>query len=217
MEDTATDLNQLSLRELTERLASRQPIPGGGSASAIAGAMGAALVAMVVELSIGRPDAAGHAQELAEIGEAAQRRREALLELAAEDAAAYQAVVDARRLPKDTDQERRTRGLAMTASMRDAAEAPLRAARGALEVLELAARVAPIGNPNAASDAGVAAQLASAAVRGCALNVRINLPYLAKDEPLRASAPGELRQLEAEAVRLERQVVEEVGRRMTPS
>jgi glutamate formiminotransferase/formiminotetrahydrofolate cyclodeaminase len=217
LEDTATALSQLPLRELTTRLSSRAPVPGGGSAAAIAGALGAGLVSMVVELTAGRPEAADTTPELLEIGEAARRRRDDLLDLAEEDAAAYDAVVRARRLPRETDTEREAREQAVAAAMGQAADAPLRACRAAYEVLELAARVAPIGNPNAASDAGVAAQLASAGVRGAALNVRINLPYLAADDPLRSDGPAELERLERDAARLEAEVVDVVIGRIGPS
>jgi formiminotetrahydrofolate cyclodeaminase len=217
MEDTATDLRHLSVEELTTRLASRAPIPGGGSAAAIAGAMGAALVGMVAELTIGRPDAEPHATELAALRDDAARFRDELLALAQTDAAAYAAVVQARKLPKDTDDEKAARRAALDISMLAAADAPLHVARLAAATLELAARIAPIGNPNAASDAGVAAQLASAAVRGAVLNVRINLPYLPAGAELRETAPAELAQLEARAGDVERQTVAEVNRRIGPS
>lgn len=217
MEDTATDLRHLSVGELTQRLATRDPIPGGGSAAAIAGAMGAALVGMVAELTIGRPDAEAHAAELASLRDDAARYRDELLTLAQTDAAAYAAVVAARKLPKGTDEEKATRRAALDTAMVAAADAPLHVARLAAATLELAARIAPIGNPNAASDAGVAAQLASAAVRGAILNVRINLPYLPAEAELRDAAPAELEALEARADEVERATVAEVNRRITPS
>ena len=112
-----------------------------------------------------------------------------LQRLAEQDASAYEAVVTARRLPKETDENAATRGAELGAPWSAAAEVPLRTAEVAAEVLDLARRIAPIGNPNAVSDAGVAAQLAaSASVRGAILNVRINLPYLPADEPLRETA-----------------------------
>jgi formiminotetrahydrofolate cyclodeaminase len=217
LEDTATDLRHLSLGELTQRLASRDPIPGGGSAAAIAGAMGAALVGMVAELTIGRPEAEAHATELVSLRDDAARYRDELLTLAQTDAAAYAAVVAARKLPKGTEEEQAARRAALGAAMVAAADAPLHAARLAAATLELAARIAPIGNPNAASDAGVAAQLASAAVRGAVLNVRINLPYLPAVAELRETAPAELAALEARADEVERATVAEVNRRITPS
>jgi formiminotetrahydrofolate cyclodeaminase len=217
LEDTATDLRHLSVEELTSRLASHDPIPGGGSAAAIAGAMGAALVGMVVELTIGRADAEAHAAELSSLRADAARYRDELLSLAQTDAAAYAAVVAARRLPRATGEEKAARRAALDAAMVAAADAPLHVARLSAATLELAARIAPIGNANAASDAGVAAQLASAAVRGAVLNVRINLPYLPAEAGLRDTAPAELEALEARADEVERATVAEVNRRISPS
>ncbi len=186
----ADRLNDLPARELIERLASSDPIPGGGSASALAGAMGAALVRMVVALSLGRPAAGGHETELTEIGTGASQCQSELLNLAQLDAVAYDAVVQARRLPKSTDLERRARAVQVGAAVREATRAPLEVARMAERVLGLAERLAPIGNRNAISDVGVGALLAAAALRGAVLNVRINLPGV-DDEDLRARATEE--------------------------
>lgn len=215
MEDTKTSsLSDLTVRTLVERLASRDAVPGGGSASAIAGAMGAALVGMVVELTIGRPGAEQHEAALAELREAAGRRHAELLQLSERDADAYQAVVLARRLPRDSDEERRARREAIDRTMRTAAEVPLATAREALAVLEDTAAVAPIGNVNAVSDAGVAALLAWTGLCGAALNVRINLPYLAEGDPLRATAQGELDELLARGGELRHAVEATVNARM---
>jgi formiminotetrahydrofolate cyclodeaminase len=213
----STTLSDLTIRELTSRLATSDPIPGGGSAAALAGAMGAALISMVVELSIGRPDAAAHEATLRGVGEAAAQRRGALLDLAEEDAVAYAFVVRARRLPKETEADREARATALRTAMLEAARVPLRTAEVAAEVLELAQTVAQIGNRNAVSDAGVAVQLAAASVRGALLNVRINLPYLPADEPLRDSAPGDIARLELLATERERIALEAVGGRIGPS
>lgn len=217
MGDAATTLSDLTVRDLTARLASRDPIPGGGSAAALAGAMAAALVSMVAELSVGRADAAEHEDTLREVGDAAVQRRGALLDLAEDDAVAYDAVVRARRLPKESEAERETRASTLRVAMVEAARVPLRTAEVAAEVLELAQTIAPIGNRNAASDAGVAAQLGAAAIRGALLNVRINLPYLPADEPLRSSAPSDISRLERLADERERQTLEVVGARIEPS
>ena len=205
------------MRELTTRLASREPIPGGGSAAALAGAMGAALVSMVAELTIGRPDAADHEPELRELHAGALLRRDILLDLAEADAAAYAAVVSSRRMPKETEAEREARATAMLTTMVTAAEVPLQTARVAAEVLEMARSIAPIGNPNAVSDAGVAAQLAAAAIRGALLNVRINLPYLPAGEPLRETAATAATQLEQVAMEGERAALDVVAGRIQPS
>lgn len=188
-------LTELSTRELIERLATSDPIPGGGSASALAGAMGAALVHMVVALTAGRPAAAGREDVLADIGTEAVAAQSDLLRLAELDAAAYDTVIRARRLPKDTDLERQSRETQVHQATREATMAPLETVRRGGDVLGLAERLAPIGNRNAVSDVGVGALLAAAAMRGAALNVRINLPYLADDDPLRDEATAELHAL----------------------
>ncbi|MGH2358193.1 MAG: cyclodeaminase/cyclohydrolase family protein [Candidatus Limnocylindria bacterium] len=194
----AQSLSELSVRQLTDSLASRAPAPGGGSAAALAGAMGAALVGMVVELSLSRAEADYHA-ELAKIGSAAAALREELLELAERDAAAYDAVISARRLPRGSPNEEARRAAHLTEATRHATHVPLRTAELAADVLDLALRVAPVGNPNAVSDAGVAALLGTAALRGALLNVHINLPFLAADDPLREDAAARAAALETEA------------------
>jgi formiminotetrahydrofolate cyclodeaminase len=208
---THAPLASLSVRDLAERLASRAPVPGGGSAAAISGALGASLVGMVAELTIGRPDAADRDEVLRDVRDAAAGLRDQLLDLAETDAAAYDAVMTARRLPKTTDAERDERTRRMRHTILEAARVPLETARRSREVLDLAVRIAPIGNRNAISDAGVAAQLASAAVRGAVLNVRINLPYLPADEPLRHEAAHEASMLEAAAVQREDEVLSAVS------
>jgi glutamate formiminotransferase/formiminotetrahydrofolate cyclodeaminase len=217
MEEPTTSLTDLSITDLLGRLSTRDPVPGGGSAAALAGALGAALVSMVVELSAGRPDAVEHEDRLREIGARAAAEREGLARLAQEDAAAYRSVIEARRLPRATDEQQASRLAALNRAMVAAAEVPLRTAQSAARVLELAAKVAPIGNRNAVSDAGVAALLAAAAVRGAGLNVRINLPYLPAGEPLAAQAPDEMARLQALADELEREALLSVDRRMDPS
>lgn len=208
------DLAAVTVRELTERLSSSAPIPGGGSAAAIAGAMAASLVAMVASLTIGRPEYADAEPMATEIGRGALELRDRLLALAQQDSDAYDGVVRARRLPRETDDERRRRKEAMGEAFVAAASVPLETARTAHQVLSLAARIAPIGNKNAVSDAGVAAQLASAAVRGAILNVRINLPYLPEDAPIRAAAPAEVERLQGAADSVEAAALASVTARL---
>jgi len=184
MEDRLTEL---SVRDLVERLASRDPAPGGGSAAALAGAMGAALLRMVVELTAAPKDPASAGIELAEIGAAAATWQSELLNLAELDANAYHAVVQARRLPRETELESQARDVQVAATVREATRAPLATIRAATAVLELAERLAPIGSRHAISDVGVGGMLALTSARGAALNVRINLPHL-KDRELHADA-----------------------------
>jgi glutamate formiminotransferase/formiminotetrahydrofolate cyclodeaminase len=185
-------LDDLPARELLERMASAEPIPGGGSAAAFAGAMGAAMIRMVVALTTGRPSAAEHEADLDEIAVAAAAAQDELGDLVELDALAYDSVIRARRLPKETELDRQARAAAVAEATREATVAPLQTARVAERVLGLAERLAPIGSRNAISDVGVGALLAAAALRGAALNVRINLPYLDDDDALRADADREV-------------------------
>jgi formiminotetrahydrofolate cyclodeaminase len=207
-------LTDLTVRRLVERLATSDPVPGGGSAAALAGAMGAALVHMVVELSAGRPAGERHEDALAEIGAAAAAARTELLTLAERDAVAYDAVVRARRLPRASDAERLARDDRLAAAMREATRVPLETTRVAARVFGLAELLAPIGTRNAISDVGVGALLASTALRGAALNVEINLPYLAPDEALRDEAARTVATLLATIDGRERAVRVAVAERM---
>lgn len=207
-------LSDHTVRDLLDRLSSHAPVPGGGSAAALSGALGASLVAMVCELTIGRPAYADAEPIAREAGDAARALRDTLVELAEQDATAYDAVVRARKLPRETEAERSARSAAIDAASVAAAEVPLRTAHVAAAVLELAERIAPIGNRNAVSDAGVAALLAAAAVRGAALNVRINLPYLPEGTELADSAPRELAALEATAAKVEAAALAAVSARL---
>lgn len=185
-------LTEMTTRSLIERLATSDPVPGGGSAAAIAGAMGAALVQMVVTLTVARRGGDVNEGTLTEIRTAAAAWQSELLNLAELDANAYDAVVRARRLPRESEREREARTVQIEAGMREATRVPLATAHAASAVLDLAEQVAPIGGRNAISDVGVAACLAVAAVRGAALNVEINLPYLTSDETLRNEAAAEI-------------------------
>lgn len=188
-------LSELTVRTFVEHLATSDPVPGGGSAAAMAGAMGAALVHMVVELTMGRPAADGNEDALTRTRSAAVAWQSELINLAELDANAYDAVVRARKLPRETERQRDVRSVQLAASLREATRIPLATARAASEVLDLAEGLAPIGNRNAVSDVGVAALLAVAALRGAALNVQINLPYISDDEPLRAGAEEEIERM----------------------
>lgn len=183
-----TRLTELSVADLVARLATDDPVPGGGSASALAGAMGAALVQMVVELTAGRPASADDEPALTEIRGAAASLQSELLRLAEADSAAYASVVAARRMPRQTELESEARRVQLEAAVREATRAPMYTAGRAGDVLVLAERLAPIGSRNAISDVGVAGHLAAAAIRGAALNVEINLPFLVNDDDLAAEA-----------------------------
>lgn len=188
-------LAELGLETFLVRLSSRDPVPGGGSAAALAGAMGAALIHMVVELTAGRRGSEADETVLAEVGGAAAGWQSELLRLAELDAAAYDAVIRARRLPRATDLEIQARDVQVAAAVREATRVPLEVVRRAAEVLALAERLAPMGHRTAISDVGVGALLAVAAMRGAALNVGINLPSLPDHDPLHEEASAQVERL----------------------
>lgn len=154
-----------------EELAGASPTPGGGSAAALAGALSAALVAMVARLTIGRKAYAAVEARADEILADADGLRGELRRLVAEDAAAYGRVSEANRLPKDDPRRAGTIDQALVG----AARTPLAMARAALRVIELAREIGAIGNKNARSDATVAERLARAALEGALENVRVNV------------------------------------------
>jgi methenyltetrahydrofolate cyclohydrolase len=207
-------LTDMSVSDLVGRLATDDPVPGGGSASALAGAMAAALVHMVVELTAGRPAAADHERSLTEIRYAAAELQAELLRLAEDDAAAYASVVAARRMPRETDEERAVRRTSIETAVRGATRAPLEVVLRSTEVLALAEALAPIANRNAVSDVGVAGLLAGAAIRGAGLNVEINVPSLPNDDPLHDEARRTLDEARSGLERRERELASGVGDRI---
>jgi len=196
-----TGFRGLSVDAFTEALGSGAPTPGGGSAAALSGALAASLVAMVARNTAANPRFADRAETLEEIAAQAESHRQRLLGLADEDAAAFERVLAAFRLPKETPELEGARHREIQASYRGAVEAPLLVCRQALEVLALAARIAELGNPNAVSDAGVAALLAASALDGAALNVDINLGSI-KDESYRTESSSAVQDARAEGARL---------------
>ena len=181
-------LAALSVSDFSAALASDAPAPGGGSASAAAGAAGAGLLAMVVRLTLGKEKFRDAWAELEPLAATLDTHRVRLLELVDEDTRAYDAIVAARKLPKGTDAEKAARQGAIDAATVVATTVPMQTAFYAEQALRRAETVAARGNPNAASDAWVAALLLAAAVEGALANVRINLPGIVDEELKRGFA-----------------------------
>jgi glutamate formiminotransferase/formiminotetrahydrofolate cyclodeaminase len=154
------------------------PVPGGGSVSALAGSLAAALGEMVAGLTEGRKKFESVHQQAAELHGRLAAAAAELRELAKEDAQSYQAVIKAYGMPKETDEQQSARAEAIQCTTRLATEVPLRTARAAARTLDLLDSILTIGNPNARSDAAVGAQLAHAAVKGAQYNVLVNLSGL---------------------------------------
>ena len=164
-----------SVREFVKELASDSAAPGGGSASALAGCLGAALTKMVCNLSLDETKFGAVLPEIQAIQTQAADLLAKLTRAVDEDAAAFNEVMAAYKLPKATEDEKTARLALIQQSMKKAALLPLSVAGDCLEVLKLAGRILPIGNANAASDAAVSGLMAYAALQGAIYNVKINL------------------------------------------
>lgn len=160
--------------DFLEALADGTPTPGGGSAAAHTAAAAAGLVEMVARLTIGKKKYAQVEAEMQSVLDEAEQLRAYLTEAVQEDAAAFEAVMAAFRLPKDTHEEQARRNTTIQQAMQAAAEAPMQVATKAVRVMELAEQVVRVGNLNAISDGATAAALAQAALTGSGYNVRIN-------------------------------------------
>ncbi len=170
-----------TIESYLERLASGEPEPGGGSVAALVGALAAALVTMVTNLTLGKDKFAAVQDEVAEIQAGSEKLRRQLTELVTLDAQAYAEVAAAMKLPKDTDEQKQERQRVLQAALVGAATVPLTVADASVEVARLSLPAAEKGNPNAISDAAVAVLLADAAAQSAALNVRINLAWIEDD------------------------------------
>lgn len=166
---------RVTIQPFLDELAGGTPTPGGGSAAAAVGAMGAALVSMVCNLTIGKEKFAVVEAQMKNTLARSETLRAELTQLIDEDAAAFNAVMAAFRLPKATDEEKAVRSEAIQTATQKATLTPLATARTCAEVIELGQLAAEKGNPNAVSDAGAGVAFAQAGLKAAALNVLINL------------------------------------------
>ncbi|MDR7866960.1 MAG: cyclodeaminase/cyclohydrolase family protein [Sporomusaceae bacterium] len=194
-------LTTLTISEFTARLASKEPAPGGGSAAALSGLLGAGLVEMAISLTRGRKEFAAHEALLAERETALGRLRIDLQLLIDRDAAAFTAVMSAYALPEETLAEQETRAAAIQQAMKEAAEVPLLTARACLAVLQTAEEVLGAVNPHAVSDLTVGVLSCHAGLMGALLNVAVNLPELT-DKTLVHALREQARLLRARAAEL---------------
>jgi methenyltetrahydrofolate cyclohydrolase len=174
-------MSDWTIRSFLDDLASSSPAPGGGAVAALQVALGAGLVGMVCELTIGRKRYAEHSEALRAARDEAQQIRQRALALAAEDANAYARVSAAFGLPRDTDEQRAERAATLHAALRRATDVPLETVDAAAAALEVCAGILDKSNRTVISDLGVAAHSARAGLDSAALNVRVNLALMGED------------------------------------
>jgi formiminotetrahydrofolate cyclodeaminase len=172
-------LSEFALPDLLDAFASNDPVPGGGSASALAGALGVSLLLMVAGMTKTKRGTPEEAADLAEAAAHLRPRRDELTALVDRDSDAYAAVITAFKLAKTTDAEKAARRDAIQTATIEATEVPLETMRVCQQAMRGAVTVARTGNRSAMSDVGVAVELLFTGLRGARLNVDINLPAIA--------------------------------------
>ncbi len=196
--DSKKSLAKLSLRDFCNETLSDSPAPGGGSVAALLGALGVSLGGMVANLSAGKRGWEDQLPYFSEWAVKAQKLKDEMLSLVDEDTAAFNKVMDAFALPKDSAEAKSARSAAIASANKTAAEVPLRVMERAMIAYDLLDEMAAKGNPASISDVGVGLLAVHACIQGAALNVRINLAGL-KDEPFREELRKKLEKISAES------------------
>lgn len=168
-------MKNMTINEFTNLLASEKPVPGGGSIAALCATLGAALSEMVANLTVGKKRYVDQEEEMIEIIEKTSRLREKLIDYIEEDSLAYNKVMEAYLLPKETDGEKLFRLNKIEEGLKIAASVPLKVAEASFEILPLSEAVVLRGNQNSVTDALVSAMMARTAVLSAILNIKINL------------------------------------------
>jgi glutamate formiminotransferase/formiminotetrahydrofolate cyclodeaminase len=187
-------LSEMKVKEFVDELASSSPAPGGGSVAALSASLGAALVAMVSALTVGKEKHRENWEIMEKTGKEATELKKRLLELMEADTEAFNTFMAALKMPKGTEEEKNRRKEAIQEATKGAIDVPLKTLRACRDVAALAGTACGKGNPNAVSDAGTAAIMAQAAGKAAAYNVKINLMGL-KDEAYGAKVREEMEDL----------------------
>jgi len=177
-----------------DELASNSPTPGGGSVAALAGALGAGLISMVGNLTIGKKKYEDVEEDVKKIISSSEKLRYELSQLIEEDVKAFNNFMAAYKMPKETEDEKKIRADKIQDLLIKAAKVPLTVAYKCLEVLSLSKEVAEKGNINVVSDAGVAVLIAEAALESAILNVKINLKMI-RDEKVRTELSSSIKEI----------------------
>jgi formiminotetrahydrofolate cyclodeaminase len=202
-------LTNKSVSQFLVELSSSAPAPGGGSVAALSGALGAALVSMVCNLTVGKKRYADVEEDIRAILAQSEALRHRLANLLEEDVAAYTAVSLAMKMPRDTEEQKATRQKTLQEALKKATIVPLQIAEACVEVIALCQPAAEKGNKHAVSDAGVAILMAEAGLRSAALNVLINLGWI-EDQGFTAEKQSQLDNLLAGKPTLRDQVYDYV-------
>jgi len=202
-------LSELKITEFLSKTASSEPVPGGGSVSALGAAMAAALSEMVASITIGRKGFETYEKEMLAIVQRAQSLRKKLVEDIDRDSDAYSQVLAALRLANDTEEHKNERSQAVQDGLKQSALIPLGVAKDASELLDLAEKVAARGNKNAITDAAVAAMMARTAILGALLNVKINLKSI-KDISFVTDVADQVQKIESRVERKEKNILNQI-------
>lgn len=207
------DIFEVSLKEFIDTTASDSPTPGGGSVSAVVGALGSALVQMVGNLTVGKEKYKGVEGEVKELLDKSSKIMNELKELTRKDIEHFDAFIKALSMPKDTEEQKQKRSEAIQKTLKEAANTPLSVARLGVEMLLVANRMAEIGSKMVISDAGVAAHLIEASIHSALITVDSNL-VLIKDEKFVNNVDKEKKELQEKAVHLREKTVEAMRKKM---
>ena len=202
-------LKDLSLEQFSDAVASEEAVPGGGSVSALAGGLAAALAAMVARLTMNKKKFGDVAPQMETLVHHAIELQRQLMDAVDRDADGYRQVLAAFRLPEATDEEKQARSRAIEAAFRLAAGVPLEVAGLSFEIMELAHQGVRQGNPDMITDAGVALVLARSAALGALMNVNINLTYI-KDQNIVADMGTTVQRIKAAVLKKEQTVLSEL-------
>lgn len=175
-------LTKKTVSAFLDELASSSPAPGGGSVAALSGALGAALTTMVCNLTIGKKKYAGVEADVKKVRTESEKLRARFTQLIDEDTLAFNKVMEAYALPKESEAQKTLRSAAIAAATKEATLVPLEVMKHCIDAMALAQQVASSGNANSVSDAGVSALMLHAACEGAALNVKINLGGLSDSD-----------------------------------
>lgn len=199
-------MKEMTLVEFAKQTASNSPVPGGGSIAALAGALSAALAQMVAELTVNKKGYEDAEEKMKELASKAEVIREKLLDDIKRDSESFNKYMEALKLPKETDEEKKIRSNMMQEGLKEAAIVPFEVASLAYEIMPLADEAVVSGNKNAVTDGLVSAMMARTAVLSALLNTRINLGSI-KDQEFVKEYSEKVEKLEKQAIEFEKNIL----------